>query len=145
MKNKLEKLKRVLDQIEKQEGMITPQSVVERARNENSPIHDMFDWNDTSAAEKYRIWQARQYIKDITVEIVGQPSQGFFNVMVSVEDVKTQGYFSTEKVLSDEVMKKAVLKEALSKLLYWKRLYKDFSELSGLVNIDKAEALYKEL
>lgn len=38
---------------------ITPQEMIEKARNEKSELHKCFEWNDTVAAEKYRLQQAR--------------------------------------------------------------------------------------
>lgn len=47
---------------------ITPQNVVNLARNENSVIHNDFEWNDEIAGEKYRIIQARQMIQNFAIE-----------------------------------------------------------------------------
>lgn len=47
---------------------ITPQNVVNLARNENSVIHDDFEWNDEIAGEKYRNIQARQMIQNFVIE-----------------------------------------------------------------------------
>ena len=37
-------------------------ALVEKARPENSPIHDAFTWNDTKAAQERRLGQARYLI-----------------------------------------------------------------------------------
>ncbi len=50
------------------EGNATPQSLVEAARDPASPAHKWFEWNDTKAAEQYRLIQARLYLRSITVE-----------------------------------------------------------------------------
>lgn len=47
---------------------VTPENVVNLARNENSVIHDDFEWNDEVAGERYRIIQARQMIQNFVVE-----------------------------------------------------------------------------
>lgn len=41
---------------------ITPQEMIEKARNEQSELHKCFEWNDTVAAEKYRLQQARNVL-----------------------------------------------------------------------------------
>ena len=41
---------------------ITPDSVLELARDENSVLHNEIDWNDKTAAEKWRKQQARQIL-----------------------------------------------------------------------------------
>jgi hypothetical protein len=36
------------------ESCISPESVVEAAKNKDSPLHDYFECNDEEAARKYR-------------------------------------------------------------------------------------------
>ena len=38
---------------------LTAREIVEEARKKNSPLHDFFEWDDSIAAEKYRLAQAR--------------------------------------------------------------------------------------
>lgn len=45
------------------DGPISPQMVLDRARDESSPLHDCFEWNDTIAAEKFRMVQARVLLR----------------------------------------------------------------------------------
>ena len=40
-------------------GKITPEEVLEIARNKDSELHKCFEWDDGVAAEKYRLTQAR--------------------------------------------------------------------------------------
>jgi hypothetical protein len=49
---------------------LTPEAVVEAARDEASPLHGYFEWDDASAAHAHRLHQARVLIKGwrITVE-----------------------------------------------------------------------------
>lgn len=46
---------------------LTAQSVVKEASSSKHPLHACFEWNDTKAAQKYRLEQARQIIKCTTV------------------------------------------------------------------------------
>ena len=43
-----------LERIRKANGGISPASVVDEARDEESPLHDWFEWDDTEAAERFR-------------------------------------------------------------------------------------------
>lgn len=49
---------------------VTPEEIVEKARNENTELHKCFEWHDRVAAEKYRIQQAQSIVRNIahTVE-----------------------------------------------------------------------------
>ena len=53
-------------------GRITAHAVLDAARPESSPIHDCFDWNDSEAAEKWRLEQARELIRRVKIELVYQ-------------------------------------------------------------------------
>jgi hypothetical protein len=46
-------------------GVLSPADVVEDARNPNSPLHDLFIWDDTAAAHSYRILQAQTIIRTV--------------------------------------------------------------------------------
>lgn len=46
----------------------TPESVLEKAKDPTSELHKCFEWDDTKAAEKYRLTQARQMIQFIIIK-----------------------------------------------------------------------------
>ena len=48
----------------------TPKQIVEKARNESTELHKCFDWDDTTAAEKWRIQQARQVVCCLVIKQV---------------------------------------------------------------------------
>ena len=50
-------------------GRITPQQVVDAARNPDSPLHQFFEWDDQTAAERYRLVQARTLLRAATTTV----------------------------------------------------------------------------
>lgn len=52
------------------DGRLTAEAVVADARKKTSPIHDVFEWDDSKAAHSYRVGQARQLIASVEVEFV---------------------------------------------------------------------------
>ena len=75
-----------LEQIaSKNKSKIKPITVVEDARSNSSPFHNYFVWDNTKAAEKYRIQQARELINHIVEVVVIEGKQStqrsFFNVV----------------------------------------------------------------
>ena len=46
----------------------TPESVLEKARDENTELHKCFEWDDSVAAEKYRLNQARNIIRLLVIK-----------------------------------------------------------------------------
>lgn len=121
-----------LRRISQRDGVLKPNAVVEEARADNSPIHELFDWNDSTAGEKYRLWQARQLIATIKVEYNDKKVDAYYNVQAEV--VPQQGYYSLEQVVSSEQIYKDVLAQAIKELRYWHDKYKDIKELASLVD-----------
>jgi hypothetical protein len=56
-----------LQEIYDDNGAITPQLVVETARDDEHPLHGHFVWDDTVAGELYRCNQAAQMIRRVTI------------------------------------------------------------------------------
>lgn len=87
-------------------GVIHPEDVVDAARPDTSPLHPHFEWDDSVAAEKHRVWQARQLIRNVhvTVETPDGPTRvrALLNV---VDDDGRQGYRAAEEVLSTPVLR----------------------------------------
>lgn len=60
---------RVRDLSAANDGEITPDEVFEDARNKESPLHDLFEWDETEAARKYNLQIARNVIASVTIEV----------------------------------------------------------------------------
>lgn len=78
-----------------QSGVITPQEIVEAARDEQSPLHDSFEWDNRRAGNLYRLTQARDLLGRYEVIIQRQPVRAF----VRVES--QGGYMRSEAVVTD--------------------------------------------
>ena len=85
-----EEVARELAKVASEEGILKPASVVEAARSESSPLHPCFTWDDSVAAEKQRLHEARLLIKCIRIE---RPETGRTEpVYVSVRTEDARGY-----------------------------------------------------
>lgn len=58
-----------LAKLESENGRLTPSTVVAEARDSSSVLHGCFEWDDTVAAHRWRIDQARTLIASVRVEI----------------------------------------------------------------------------
>src|SRR5262245_3597627 len=67
--SKSELIRAALREIEDREGRITPDGVIRAAKNKNNVLHGEFDWNNTSAGHKWRLEQARELIRGVTVRV----------------------------------------------------------------------------
>lgn len=54
---------------------VTPVMVLDAARREDSPLHGLFVWDDTEAAEKYRLIQAKGFLRAV-VRVLPSAPQG---------------------------------------------------------------------
>lgn len=125
-------------------GMLTPYDVVNEAKKQDSPIHECFLWNDAKAAHEYRLWQARELIASVRVELFGKECDGYINILTQINDEPLQGYFSMEKVLSEKALLKKVIQDALREIEYWEKKYKEIIELKDLIDSKKVRALRRQ-
>lgn len=84
-----------LTRIHDKHGELQPSLVVRESRPKSACLHKVFEWNDQTAAEEYRIQQARQIINIVTVVHedmpASKPLQAFINVtVVNDEDEKKE-------------------------------------------------------
>lgn len=95
---------------------LTPARVVEAARNPKSAMHSHFDWDDASAAQKYREDQARTLIRSFEIEFRGGGTT-IFHVQEFVEDPrkpeKEQGYISFSTIKSDKQLRREFMDREL--------------------------------
>lgn len=113
------------------DGRLHPPDVVEKARDKSHPLHNDFDWNDTSAAQKHREWQARQLIR-YAVRILPTPDGDARTVKVFSRLHGEQGYRSTAVLLEDRDLRERLLETALAELLRFRKKYADIEELAEI-------------
>ena len=90
------------------------EDVVSAARDPISPLHGKFEWEDSKAAQQYRLWQARKLIASVTIKLPdGQPVRKYINVTVGPA---ARQYEPVVLVVQDEDKFTAVLNETLRDL-----------------------------
>lgn len=65
--NYLEGVKTVVEFIVQTKGGITASELVEAAKDEMSPAHCAFEWDDAIAGHEHRLSQARKYLRTVSV------------------------------------------------------------------------------
>lgn len=135
-----EHLEELRDKLNAEGKRMTPELVVEDARNESSPIHKAFDWDDTVAAHKHRLAQARQLENSLRVEIIRGEREvkhviAFVNVQSpkineSGEVVSERHYEPIKIVLNDPILMQQMLENARKDLMSWYNRYEVISELA---------------
>jgi len=116
---------------------VKPEQVLAKAKDKNSELHKCFDWNDSSAAEKYRLFQAKQVINHLIViqrdneNEESDPIQ--FRVMLKNERTKESGYKQTIVMVRDEDEYSKLLEQAYAELYSFKQKYSCLSELANIL------------
>jgi len=59
-----------LKALESRAGKLTPEQVVNAAENESSALHSCFTWDDSEAAARWRLDEARTIIRSVRIETV---------------------------------------------------------------------------
>lgn len=129
-----------IQDIENKKGSVTKQDLVDRAREKSNPMHDLFEWDDTVAAEKYRCKQAGDILCNLKIVVEGDGQQ-VSRAWVNIEKVApncTARYVNVEVAMKDEGAKTTVFENALRELENFKRKYENLHELETLfIEINK--------
>lgn len=124
----------IIDQLDKlhiAHEYLSPEIVLEAARSKSSPLHCCFDWSDSSAAEKWRLHQARNVIRSVEIVYESGPVRAYQNVTVEYSDDSTQlEYRDTEQLMSDPDDRAQVLECALIELRRFRAKYAALNELA---------------
>lgn len=117
-----------LERIESLYGSLTPENVLDASRPKNALLHNYFEWDDSVAAERHRIQQARVLLNNIEVKIIsnGQPKQ--VAVYEVVKSSSGQQYKSLQTMSVDDIdFIKARTKKELAILKDKLSVYKELS------------------
>ena len=132
---------RLFDRLDETVGL-NAENVLDSARDENSPIHNEFEWNDTDAAEMYRLSQARHLINCLTVKIIERDDAAPVRAYFKISD---DNYEQTKNIIKVEEKRRSLLEQALSELRTFQRKYSILKELAEVfAEIDKANRKNEE-
>lgn len=117
-------------------GELTPKDVVEDARNDNSPLHAYFEWDDGEAAENYRLQQARGLIRAVVAIYTDDKKPAIRQKMfVHINEAGAQHYREASHAMSLTKTREMVLKQAWRELQAWRKRYKDLQEFSTVIDV----------
>lgn len=92
-------------------GTVTPDMVVADAESADSPLHELFEWDDEKAAAQHRLYQARELIRSITVVFVDETTTVQSVGYIRDPRVRSgfQGYVSVATIRTEEDASRAAL------------------------------------
>ena len=115
--------------------MVTSKDILNDAKKKNTPYHEYFNWDDSLAAEEYRINQARQLIGSIMqVTIIHEEEEPqeircFVNV---IDEKGERGYVKTAYAMTKPILMNQVVQQALKEVESWRKRYKEYQELGKI-------------
>ena len=131
---------KIFEKIEKKNGSVTNKSVLDSARPESSPIHKVFEWDDDVAAEKYRLSQAGQLIRNLVIATESAESSEpiMVRAFVDVSEKREGSYIGVVHAFSEEETRERVLSDAIRELNSFRKKYSNYQEFSKIFSeIDK--------
>ena len=133
-KNSAEVAGSVCQQLRDSEQGLTPHTLVEASRDVNAPLHNEFEWDDTVAAEKYRIEQARCIIRHLIIvrTDIQECRKSKDRAFVPTEP-SGKAYVPLHEALSIETFKTNLLKAAKADAERFVLKYNRLEELAGVI------------
>lgn len=135
-------------------GRISPADVLDEAKDESSPLHEYFEWDDDEAAERYRLAQASSLIRRWRGSIMRVDEKTKTVVLTTARRVQSpslergngsRGYVTVEAIMADPAMRSDMIRTVLKELQAYRRRYADLVALSDIWSaIDDAVDLHEE-
>jgi hypothetical protein len=127
--------------IAKHGGIITPDQLVEAATPISHPLHEYFTWDDTEAAHRFRIMEARTILR-VAVEYTDHDHEPIrVTAHLSSDDT---GYRLLSTILSDTEMRAQLIADAGRDVDAFKRRYRTLAELQPTVEkLERAVSVLK--
>lgn len=131
--------------VEKTQGL-TAWTLLEQAKEKDNPLHDLFEWDNSVAAEKYRLVQARIIINEIKIMVEDKVMYGFENVTVKVSETDSKRvYQPINDIMDNEETRNQILLRGIQAQKYWKQQYSNLIEFKGIVKeIERVEGRLKK-
>lgn len=118
----------------------TKDEIVEKAKDPQTEMHDLFEWDDTVAAHAYRKEQAGLILRSLKVEfihdsemekpLVSTPVRLFYG-----NPVENEGFVSITTIMKDDDMYSKLLERAKMEIKSFRKKYAMLKELEALFDV----------
>lgn len=123
-------------------GRLTPELVLDTARDPGHPLHSRFEWDDSVAAERHRRDQAHRLIRSVRVvykqgtETSAPVTGRAFHAVRSAAGPTAYEYRPAEEVAKDPFLAQLALREMERQWKELHRKYGAFVEFRAMVQAD---------
>lgn len=133
-KNPVEVVGKVLDDLTNSPGGLTDQTLLDASRPEDAPLHNEFEWNDGKAAERYRLIQAQNIIRNVYVVYTNTENERKKDrAYVPIPGGQT-AYVTLQSALTNEEWKRNLLASARRDAESFVAKYRRLEELADVNN-----------
>ena len=140
---KKEVVRRELERIRQEHGVLSPEVVLREARSPKHPLHRYFEWDNRKAAHEHRLQQAYQLIlanrMAVVVREAAQAPPRVVRAQPAGQQVRRYvntgygcGFVSRNEVLVNDVLRSALIAKKLRELKGWCESVADIQELASL-------------
>lgn len=130
----------MIEHLEKKHGGVTRELFLEASRPEDSQTHNLFEWDDQKAAEKYRLYTAKSVIGALRVVMPMESGDKTpVRAFVNVSEEKTV-YENISSALSNERTREIYLNKIRAELDSFIQRNRHIEELAQIL-IESAEKL----
>lgn len=114
---------------------LTADDVVQEAMNEESPLHDLFEWDNDKAAHDHRCSQARSILNGLRVTVIsnGEPRTVVGYVNVKPREDQPPMYIKSTFAARHEKLRAQMLNDARTGLNGWMKRYRELQGLDEVV------------
>lgn len=130
----------ILQNIYNTHGTLTPQLIIQDAKNPDHPLHNRFEWNNTKAAQQYRELQAAQLIRTIKITYQDTPQRqvrAFINIQPTGDELDTKGHYQPVDIaLRNELTRKRIFETMKRDWLTFKAKYSHMTEYADLLRAE---------
>jgi hypothetical protein len=102
---------------QKNGGKLTSAIMVQDAARKNSPLHELFDWDDASAATKYRVTRVNAVLGTLMTSYRGSDVRAFLGFGKRAEGIV---FKPLERVLKSQKLREEQIQRELRRLDRWK-------------------------
>lgn len=126
------------------EDQRTAENLVNVAKDPQSPIHDLFEWDDATAAAEHRREQARRLMRSVRVRIIHEDSveerPAFVSVRVAEDKSELMAYVRYSPASEEDTLRESILRRAKCDVRAFQARYARYeqifsSELPELVEL----------
>ena len=119
------------------DGVLTDDYIVERAKPKDSPLHVFFEWDNKKAAIEHRRAQARLLMRSFEVTYVESPElkTRAYEIMTRTPSggEERTTYAATVEVMSAEDSRDKLIAEAIRMAMEFRRRFKHLHELDAIL------------